>query len=128
MILLYTRVKVLLLDQVKFGNKVVVLLSTGRQIQTPGSEIVTFSRASHITILAIGNLLREIDRISLLKIGKGKVCDKHKNFEILLSNYEITIKDYYVDKITSLDASVTKIYSGKYFCLLSWYRNKVDQE
>ena len=53
--------------------------------------------------------------MSLFKISKGKACDKYKSFEILLGNYETTTTDYYVDKITRLDISITKTYSGGCF-------------
>ena len=71
-----------------------------------GSEIVAFSRASHITGLANGNPLHEIDKMILFKIGKGKSCDRRKNLEILLANYETRITDYYIDRITRLDTPI----------------------
>ena len=108
----------------KARDKVVVQLPTGRQRKITGSEIVVFFRASHITGLAIENSLHEIDRMILFKIGKVKAFDKRKSFEILQSNYETRKKYYYVDKTTRIDTLVTKTYSGRFYFLLLWFRNK----
>ena len=64
--------------------------------------------------------------MKLFKIGKGKTYHKRKSFEILLGNYETRTKDYYVDKITTLDTAVTNKYAVGYSFLISRYINKVN--
>ena len=62
----------------KTWKRVVVVLSTGRQRRTPGAELVVFFRATDSEMMAIGNPLHEIDRMSILKIGQGNASDTRK--------------------------------------------------
>ena len=63
----------------------IVWLATGRQKKTPGAELVGFSRAMNSEMMTIGNPLHKIDRIDILKIVQGKVCDIRRVFEIRLN-------------------------------------------
>ena len=62
----------------KVWEKVVVWLATGTQKKTAGAELVGFSRATKHEMMAIGNPLHNIDRMSLSKLGQGKACDQRR--------------------------------------------------
>ena len=62
----------------KTWKRVVVVLSTGRQIRTPGAELVVFLRATDSEMIAIGNPLHMINRMSILKIGQRNDSDMRR--------------------------------------------------
>ena len=49
--------------------------------KTPGTELICFSRATDSKMMAIGNPLYELDRMSILKIGQGNAADMRREFE-----------------------------------------------
>ena len=63
----------------------IVWLATGRRRKTLGTDLVGSSRAIYSEMMTIGNPLHKIDRIDILKIVQGKVCDIRRVFEIRLN-------------------------------------------
>ena len=110
----------------KIWEKVVIWLPTGNQRKTVGTEVVAFSRATKPTAFAIGNDLNDIDRMSLLKIGKGKATKVRNDFEHMLCTKGTNTQSYYRDKISQLDISANKSFLGGCNFLLRWYRDKVN--
>ena len=109
----------------KTWERVVVYLSTGRQRRTPGAELVGFSRATDSEMMAIGNPLHELDRLSILKIGQGKSSDMRREFEKKLKAEAEKSQNKYIDKITLLDPGHLKTFRGGCKFLFDWYRSRI---
>ena len=67
--------------------------------------------------------LSEIERLSLLKLGKGKACNQRRNFEATLIAKANTTHEHFIQKITQLDPSATKSFDRGCAFLLQWYRS-----
>ena len=76
-------------------------------------------------MIAIGNMLYSIDRMSLSKLDQGKKCDRRRDFGQYLSRISQSTQKQYIDMITDLDKLENKIHSRGFTFLLSWYRHQI---
>ena len=106
-------------------DKVIIHLSEpGRRQTQPGLELVAFTRVKSPDDYAIGNV-EELDRASILKIGRGKSYQSRREFETDFKTLAGRTKQTTKAAVTELDPAEQKTFDGGWEYLLNWYENEV---
>ena len=75
-------------------------------------------------MMAIGNPLHELDRISILKIGQGNAADMRRQFENRLKAEAERSQLVCMNKISLLDPDL-KTFAGGCKFLFDWYKSRI---
>jgi hypothetical protein len=103
-----------------WGYVVVGLPGPNDRSNGAGQELVGMSRATDIIYLAFA----DDEPISLdmfLKLGKGKACDKKREFEQKLKNRQAASQEWLVNCIKSQDTADIQTFEGGCEALFSWF-------
>ena len=110
-----------------FEKVIIWLLKAGSKRSTPGSELVSFTRAKQITDIAIGNPTMELSKTMFSTIGTSQKYKERDEFHKQLRGMAQASSTRTRDEITSVDPCTTnKTFEGGYEYLLQWFHeNKI---
>ena len=86
----------------KSFESVLILFPKKGERTNPGSELVAFSRANEINVLAICDTNKQITKETIKNIGSGISYVKRKIFDKLLLNKDVISREIVKSNITKL--------------------------
>ena len=87
--------------------------------------MVDFSRATDSEMMAISNILHELDRMGILKNGQGKASNMRRDFKNKMNITAEKSQIYYINKIKQIDSADLKIFCGGCLFVFNWYRSQI---
>ena len=109
-------------------EKVVVYLSEDQREQSPGLELVAFSRAKGPDCLAVENNSNNLTIMSIQKIGTSEKNKLRRKFQKKLKELSVTSQAATVEAIKKLDPiemDTKKTFKGGCEFLLDWFNSKI---
>jgi len=109
-------------------EKVVVYLPEDQREQSPGLELVAFSRAKGPDCLAVGNNSNNLTIMSIQKIGTSEKNKLRRKFQKKLKDLSVTSQAATVEAIKKLDPiemDTGKTFKGGCKFLLDWFNSKI---
>ena len=106
----------------------VVYLSEDQREQSPGLELVAFSRAKGPDCLAVGNNSNNLTIMSIQKIGTSEKKKLRRKFQKKLKELSVTSQAATVEAIKKLDPiemDTKKTFKGGCEFLLDWFNSKI---
>ena len=114
----------------KSFESVLISLPKKGERTNPGSELVAFSRANEINVLAICDTNEQITKETIKNIGTGISYVKRKIFDKLLMNKDVISREIVKSNITKLhivEKNENKTFLGGCNFLLKWYLKRVKE-
>ena len=113
---------------IKVFEKVVVYLPEDQREQSPGLELVAFSRAKGPDCLAVENNSNNLTIMSIQKIGTSEKKKLRRKFQKKLKELSVTSQAATVEAIKELDPiqmDTEKTFKGGCEFLLDWFNSKI---